>query len=547
MSSRYCECYQANVECTSACKCTDCKNCGSHGKEEEEEDYCPPVTKKASARSKAGAGNSKPAAPAVTEKPKANNKRGASAISSTADELQSSYKRHSSLAASGGSGSTATTSRSQRDRSHQHRELQKQQLQLVSGSGGDEEQLQDVHPNKSLAVSPATSSSNGLSQSSSSASGSDAVGGVGGPTPRTRTSFSVNVRAQAQASNGSFSLGGRRSTGSSFQQQLAAHQAEQHLKRGASKHSSATAADPDALETDPDLTSCDNSLQEPPTPTPAAFSSSLQTPVKRGTKRPAHGVATGLSALETLVEIASPSPRAQHSFANLRQQQQLQQQQQQQQQSQHLQQQAVPLQSSRLTLSRQGFLSSAAALSPVSPMSVSLGTVATPTNKRRVLSYVSEGGVGRGVGGAGAAVGSLSGASPMPPVFSSPLRLHSQPSSQLQVGSPFAVAGGLSSSPTPTAMHPMPPMMHAQSHGLRPSPYTQLHHPLTFASSPLLFQPPSALSSMMGGGNRSGSSNSGVLPSQRVLTPVDVSASSDDLVDTALRSSARTQGTVSVS
>lgn len=326
---RYCECFQAGLPCTEACKCVECKNGRPHTHDDDEEESPSATLKSAGKKKHASGGSGATAASgggservASMRKRKAlasTNGSGSSGITTGGDKLLSrseataaalkaaeeyerineKYKKHA--ATKGGGDSSTTTPDIHASRSSQRDRHAAQRLKESHG-------LVDDDGSSSVRASPV----GGATLSPATASSSNASSTIGS-TPHQVTTTMMGSRTMAQPPPGmvrhTLVIGGIGQNGMSFQAQLAAHQASQAQMKG---HHSME----DTLETDSDFTSCADSLHEVP------HGGVLHTPVKQlrpPVKR--NGRATGgdlgggdanLSALETLVEVASPSPRINH-------------------------------------------------------------------------------------------------------------------------------------------------------------------------------------------------------------------------------------------
>lgn len=467
---KYCECYQAGLQCTDACKCVECKNGRPHT-HEEDETTPPPMsinTTTTTLQSKSGKKKNHAAATAVTSTPttttSSTNAGTNGSGSGTSANVTSSSKRKRSSAAlttttkdssplgrdstnhkkvSGGSGSSSSTTTdrtitvsqsraAQRERSNIMRARESQVHEDDENDGDNDGDNDDDDAQNMLDArgSPLLVDPSALSPATSTSAASSTI----------TTSFSTRIGASGSRIM-PLAPGSRHQTlvlgGMSFQPSHQAHMSIGDKIGGTlsvNGHTSSSGPQliDDGLETDSDYASNGDSLHELPNGT------SLCTPVKqmrpgsngvgknggvhRGSSssglRPGSSngiVDASFSALATLVEVASPSPRLQH-FRH------------------------------HHTPHNGGLLS------PVSPLSANL-SLQTPNSKprHRALTFGNGGG---------------SSASPLPPLFS-PLR-HSQAASP-QVGSPFQ-----SVSPAPGSVSGiMSTVLRQQEHALH---HSQHHH-----------------------------------------------------------------------
>ena len=397
---RYCECYQAGVPCTDACKCIECKNGRSHSHGDDESTPPPSLAKSGKKKLTNGSGthSAYPISGGSSATVSASKrKRGAPAALTKAEALAQSeadYDRSETPSSHEGDPPTISQSRStQRDRSNALRARE-------SHVSCEDDRHRISPPVDLISLSPATSNSSTASSTITSS--------IHRPT-----ATSTRTSALPPGSRHTLVLGGV--GGMSFQAQLAAHQAQMALEKG-QLHSIE-----DPIETDSDFASNGDSLHELPN------ANALCTPVKqlrptgKQSQRPNDSIDTSFSALATLVEVASPSPRLQH-FRH----------------TPHT-----------------------GLLSPVSPMSASVA-LQTPNSKTRQRALTFNHG---------------SSASPLPPLFS-PLR-HSSAASP-QMSSPFqnAPSPALGNTMTHMLQHQQYALNHPSHHQVHPTPT----HPSAYSS-----------------------------------------------------------------
>jgi len=444
------QCFQAGMQCTSACKCSDCKNGKCDATDDQDGDDTAPThththTKKSTVKGRASNGTPPPrpsTAPStsngtVEAKPRSYKKMIATSVSkqeaaalaaaaaakSEYAAINAAYKKqsaHNGVGQSSGSESDASPVESGPVR----REKTKPKSKHLPHKDPLSTPLRTSHSMEHQFTSPVTPAT---VTSASTSSSSDRH-------PPMLTSLNSNMRVTAGGRNGK----------------------------------SASVPMIDAIETDTELTCSDNSLQEAPQSVAGAHPSAadhvhvLATPVKserRGVKRPAGGSMdvsnTNFSALATLSEVASPSPRARH------------------------------------VLSRQSYMHGFG-LSPVSPISV-LHTPTNPNKRSRTLTYRTH---------------ATGAASPLPPLFS-PLRHPNQSSSPFPSGliSPGASNGSHLHIPMPLLQLPHHHLLHRAMH----SPLSML--PSTTSGGDRILPSPNGgerLTSDRTNGSHNGNGNGGM-------------------------------------